>query len=249
MPAVRPPGAPVSRPLRSSRSHRARHARPPSTSAHPARPATSASSAAQTATPSPVGSVPAAPARTATSRSPSATSSALATEVARTDPHTQCGRTLSSLRSPAAPSFLRLGSKRQATNRPTLNLGGRNDSGGGPLPSIKVGHSGLTNTTGHRRCKAGCNGDQRRPRRRDASSKLPMVRRRTHVRTVVSKEQAHARLRAWSKRTRTVRVDEFLGVHPCTHRHPADSADLPAAPNGESERGNPRWCSHRRSIR
>src|SRR6187402_3205535 len=55
---------------------------------------------------------------------------------------------LSSLRSPAAPSFLRLGpqrSSRQLTDRPS---GGQNDTGGGPFPSIKVGHSGLTNTEG-----------------------------------------------------------------------------------------------------
>jgi hypothetical protein len=43
--------------------------------------------------------------------------------------------------------------------------------------------------TGRHRCTAGCNGDKRRPRRRDASSKLPKVRRRTHVRTVVSKDR------------------------------------------------------------
>jgi hypothetical protein len=51
-----------------------------------------------------------------------------------------------SLRSPAAPSFLRLGPERsgdQTTDRP---LGGQNEIEGGPLPSIEMGRSGLTNT-------------------------------------------------------------------------------------------------------
>ena len=68
-------------------------------------------------------------------------------EVARADPPPgAAGRSVRFAHLPRLRSS-GLAQRGQATSCPAVKLGGRNESGGGPLPSIKVGHSGLTNTT------------------------------------------------------------------------------------------------------
>ena len=149
MVAVRRPGEPASRSRRSFRSRLARHARPPSMSAQPARLATSASNAARTAASSAVGSAPVVPAHTAMSRSPSAICSPWRLEVLHQHPDPTSDAAGPAARFARLPRLRSSGlaSTGQRTNRSTASLGGQHETGGGPLPMIKVGRSGLTNTT------------------------------------------------------------------------------------------------------
>src|SRR5262245_12558973 len=80
---------------------------------------------------------------------------------------------------------------------------------------------------------------------RDAPSKLPMVRRQMHVRTVVSKDGP---TRGRGPGPNGHGSPGWAGHQVPTHapiRRPADSADLKAATNGESERVNPARRSRR----
>src|SRR5215213_5506368 len=82
-------------------------------------------------------------------------------EVARADPTPgAAGRSVRFAHLPRLRSS-GLAQSGHATNRPTVKLDGGNDSGGGPLPSIKVGRSGALAPS---RC--------RRTRRRNTGGRL-----------------------------------------------------------------------------